>query len=89
MPEGSCRRQRPEPPAGASGEAKQPLRAEMPGEPAMRRWPHPAGAQPSGREEAALHYIRSALSYQNQTLADIKALLEQVVLALEEDREQR
>ena len=89
MPECPCRRQRPESPAGAAGEAKQPLRAEMPGEPAMRRWPHPAGAQPSGREEAALHYIRSALSYQNQTLADIKALLERVVLALEEDREPR
>ena len=53
----------------------------------MRRWPHVAKTQPTGREDAVLHYIRTALSYQNQTLADIKALLERVVLELE-DREQ-
>ena len=29
-----------------------------------------------------LHYIRCALSYQNQQLADIKALLQQVTEAL-------
>ena len=66
----------------------QTSRRETPEEPVMRRWPHAAKSQPSGREDAALHYIRTALSYQNQTLADIKALLERVVLELE-DREQR
>ena len=64
----------------------QTSRRETPEEPVMRRWPH--AALPAGREDAALHYIRAALSYQNQTLADIKALLERVVLELEE-REER
>ena len=46
-------------------------------EPAVRRWPHPVdGTAPSQPEDPALHYIRCALSYQNQLLADIKALLE-------------
>ena len=76
MPDHPCRCQRPA------------AESAPPEEPAMRRWPHPAKAQPAGREDAALHYIRTALSYQNQTLADIKALLERVVLELE-DREQR
>ena len=31
-----------------------------------------------------LHYIRCALSYQNQTLADIKALLEQIAANMAE-----
>jgi len=31
--------------------------------------------------EPALHYIRCALSYQNQLLADIKALLERLEAA--------
>lgn len=47
-------------------------------EPEVRRWPHPlkdpAAVPPP---EPALHYIRCALSYQNQLLADIKSLLEQ------------
>ena len=38
------------------------------------------GPAPSPAPEPALHYIRCALSYQNQLLADIKALLEQVAL---------
>ena len=43
-------------------------------EPPVRRWPHPVeGVDP------ALHYIRCALSYQNQLLADIKTLLQQLV----------
>ena len=48
-------------------------------EPEVRRWPHPV-AEPSAprSQEPALHYIRCALSYQNQLLADIKALLEQL-----------
>ena len=55
-------------------------------EPEVRRWPHPIeGAAPSARQTApagqtdtALYYIHCALSYQNQLLADIKALLEQL-----------
>lgn len=46
-------------------------------EPEVRRWPHPledGGSSPV--PEPAMHYIRCALSYQNQLLADIKALLE-------------
>ena len=47
-------------------------------EPEVRRWPHPLeGSAPSPAPEPALHYIRCALSYQNQLLADIKSLLEQ------------
>ena len=80
----SDRRQRPIP--GAEADVPNPHpRREAPEEPAMRRWPH--AAPPAGREDAFLHYIRAALSYQNQTLADIKALLERVVLELE-DREE-
>ena len=87
MPDRPCRCQQSGPPA-ENAPPQPATRREAPEEPAMRRWPPPAKAQPSGREDAALHYIRTALSYQNQTLADIKALLERVVLELE-DREQR
>ena len=48
-------------------------------EPEMRRWPHPLeDPAPSPAPEPAMHYIRCALSYQNQLLADIKSLLEQL-----------
>lgn len=48
-------------------------------EPEMRRWPHPLeDPAPSPAPEPAMHYIRCALSYQNQLLADIKALLERL-----------
>lgn len=50
-------------------------------EPEVRRWPHPVGQEElpsSSAPEPALHYIRCALSYQNQLLADIKVLLEQL-----------
>ena len=53
-------------------------------EPEVRRWPHPLEEEPSpsaSAPEPALHYIRCALSYQNQLLADIKALLEQLAAA--------
>lgn len=62
----------------------------LPREPEVRRWPHPvAGAErplpASAREtDAALYYIHCALSYQNQLLADIKALLEQVSVNLDQ-----
>ena len=37
------------------------------------------GAAPAQDLDPALHYIRCALSYQNQLLADIKTLLQQLV----------
>ena len=47
---------------------------------AVRRWPHPVeGVEPIQDLDPALHYIRCALSYQNQLLADIKTLLQQLV----------
>ena len=69
-----CRRvvrSTPEPPAAA---------APATPEPPVRRWPHPVeGAEPIQDLDPALHYIRCALSYQNQLLADIKTLLLQLV----------
>lgn len=60
-------------------------REPFPPEPPVRRWPHPVeGISASRQAEPTLRYICCALSYQNQTLADIKALLQQ----LAEDREQ-
>ena len=50
-------------------------------EPEVRRWPHPLEDPPSPAPEPAMHYIRCALSYQNQLLADIKTLLEQLTAA--------
>ena len=51
-----------------------------PPEPPVRRWPHPVEGAPSTADlDPALHYIRCALSYQNQLLADIKTLLQQLV----------
>lgn len=51
-----------------------------PQEPPVRRWPHPVdGAAVPPDPDPALHYIRCALSYQNQLLADIKTLLQQLV----------
>lgn len=63
------------PPAGGRGEGV-PVYAE----PEVRRWPHPVGEGiPAVQQpEPTLHYIRCALSYQNQLLADIKTLLEQM-----------
>jgi len=50
-------------------------------EPEVRRWPHPVGAaEPAISSDAALHYIRCALSYQNQLLADIKSHLEKITI---------
>ena len=57
-------------------------------EPEVRRWPHPVGvAEPAVSSDTALYYIRCALSYQNQLLADIKALLEQVSVNLDQGPE--
>ncbi len=46
----------------------------------MRRWPHPARPEPPREEPPEVRYIRCALAYQNQILADIKALLERIAL---------
>ena len=60
--------------------AAQPVRSSAAQEPPVRRWPHPVGCQePSLPPEPTLHYIRCALSYQNQLLSEIKTLLQQLV----------
>ncbi len=54
-------------------------------EPPVRRWPHPVdGVEPVQQTDPALHFIHCALSYQNELLADIKALLEQIAAGREE-----
>ena len=63
-----------------SAPAVQPRRSSAAQEPPVRRWPHPVeGVEPIQDLDPALHYIRCALSYQNQLLADIKTLLQQLV----------
>ena len=58
----------------------------FPPEPPVRRWPHPVeGISASRLADPTLHYICCALSYQNQTLADIKALLQRIAAGLGED----
>ena len=55
-------------------------------EPPVRRWPHPvSGVEPARAADPMLHYIRCALSYQNQQLADIKALLQRLLVERGED----
>ncbi|SFP66301.1 hypothetical protein SAMN05216343_11192 [Oscillibacter sp. PC13] len=57
-------------------------------EPPVRRWPHPInGIEPVHQADPTLHYIRCALSYQNQLLADIKALLQQIVESQEKQEQ--
>lgn len=57
-------------------------------EPPVRRWPHPVdGVEPVQQTDPALHFIHCALSYQNELLADIKALLEQIAAVREETKE--
>lgn len=72
------------PASRASGELRTPPQPGTPSyiEPEVRRWPHPLEDTPAvTAPEPALHYIRCALSYQNQLLADIKTLLEQLAAA--------
>lgn len=54
-------------------------------EPEVRRWPHPIpqSCAPAA-EDAAMHYIRCALSYQNELLSEIKTLLEKLAADREE-----
>lgn len=67
---GRNRQSRPSAPPAPSG----PVTPEPP----VRRWPHPVEVPAAPVPDPTLHYIRCALSYQNQLLADIKALLEQL-----------
>lgn len=56
-------------------------------EPPVRRWPHPVdGTEPVQTGDPALHYIRCALSYQNQLLAEIKTLLETMAVKPAEEK---
>ena len=64
-----------------SGAAWTAPRPGTPGcwEPEVRRWSHPVTESGSSTgPEPAMHYIRCALSYQNQLLADMKSLLERI-----------
>ena len=73
-------------PSGGRGTAWTAPRPGTPGcwEPEVRRWSHPVAQDDSpAAPEPALHYIRCALSYQNQLLADMKSLLER--MAAEEE----
>lgn len=71
---------------GRSTPAVQPVRSTAAQEPPVRRWPHPVNHQePPLPPEPTLHYIRCALSYQNQLLSEIKTLLQQL---LERDSDQ-
>jgi len=67
-------------------------------EPEVRRWPHPIGgtvpadihSSASGvQTEVSLYYIHCALSYQNQLLAEIKTLLEQLTLDHSQNTEEK
>ncbi|MCI9649357.1 hypothetical protein [Oscillibacter sp.] len=58
-------------------------------EPPVRRWPHPVdGTEPLQQADSALHFVHCALSYQNELLADIKALLERIAAVQEETEEE-
>ena len=51
----------------------------------MRRWPHPVECTPAPVPDPMLHYIRCALTYQNELLCEIKTLLEELVISREEE----
>ncbi|MCI8573697.1 MAG: hypothetical protein HFF89_04620 [Oscillibacter sp.] len=80
----NCGRSRP-----ARSSPKAAPRAGVPvfKEPEVRRWPHPVEGPPAAQnQEPTLHYVRCALSYQNQLLADIKTLLEQLAADQAEEK---
>lgn len=64
------------------------IQAPVTPEPEVHRWPHPI-PQPFTpvSTESTLHYIRCALSYQNELLNEIKSLLEQLVCGQEDGKE--
>ena len=69
--------------AGRAATAR-PLTPSTP-EPPVRRWPHPAeNSTPVRSSDQDLYYIHCALSYQNQLLADIKTLLQQLCTTQDE-----
>lgn len=71
-----------------SGPAVQPVRSCPIQEPPVRRWPHPVSQpEPPLPPEPTLHYIRCALSYQNQLLSEIKTLLQRMEEADRKDQE--
>ena len=79
---------RPDPPTAPSSMPQEsaPAPERTFREPQMRRWPHPVEGTPPAEAlsqkqsgDGMLYYVRCALSYQNQMLADIKTLLEQIV----------
>ena len=56
-----------------------PIDVPVPPETEMRRWRHPVESNtPSA--DVHTHYLRCSLAYQNQLLAEIKTLLEKIVL---------
>lgn len=83
---GGAQAQPPQPPTKAEEPQAVRRSGPAPEEPPVRRWPRQT-AEPPSREDPALHWVHSALSYQNQTLADIKALLERLVLESGEHRD--
>ena len=56
-----------------------PTATSLPPEPEMRRWRHPVDAD-TAPDRNSMHYIHCALAYQNQLLAEMKTLLEQIAL---------
>ena len=79
----NCRRVRNIPSQAAQAS---PCSQKTQTEPVMRRWPHPvAGNSPVAQSDSMLYYIYCALTYQNQLLADIKSLLEQLRPGQESD----
>lgn len=86
----SCGRRQSSPPSQA-GLTKPPVHPEPPvyhPEPEVRRWPHPTAApapeQDPRQADSVLYYLSCSLSYQNQLLADIKTLLQELQASQEE-----
>lgn len=83
----SCSHYRPLPANGRPTSQSEPNSAPSTdsacpsGEPQMHRYPHPIAPQTPlpCTEVADLHFLRCTLAYQNQLLADIKALLQTLV----------
>ena len=73
MAYGSCPHQKKTVPPPA------PTAIPSPPEPEMRRWRHPVDPD-TVSNQASTHYIHCALAYQNQLLAEIKTILEQIAL---------
>jgi len=59
-------------------------------EPEVHRWPHPVdGVDAVQSSNSELHYIHCALAYQNQLLADIKALLDHLSANINADSSEK